>query len=111
MPSTTTPASRSSLTAWASSGATLPTMASEPPVVIIRSPVSMLSLIRNGTPWSGPRSPCCARSASSLAAISNASGLISMTDRSIGPAWSIAAIRCKYASHSPTLVHSRANAA
>ena len=55
MPRTTAPASRSRETMNASrAGAARPTSASDPAVVIIRSAVSMLSLMSTGTPCSGP---------------------------------------------------------
>ena len=41
----------------ASRGAIDPSSASEPAVVVLRSPVSTLSLIRTGMPCSGPRGP------------------------------------------------------
>src|SRR5437899_3745758 len=78
-PSTIAPASRSRSTMNASLGAIDPFRASDPAVVIIRSAVAMLSLIRIGTPCRGPRAPLLARSASSRSAIARASGLISMT--------------------------------
>ena len=46
----------------ASRGACDPSSASEPAVVFMRSPVSMLSLIRSGMPCSGPRAPFAWRS-------------------------------------------------
>ena len=67
-----------------------PSSASEPAVVAIRSAVSMLSLSSTGMPCSGPRGPFAFRSASSASAIASASGLVSMTERSCGPARSSA---------------------
>ena len=42
-----------------------PASAKEPAVVVMRSCVSMLSLMRIGMPWSGPRGPFDLRSRSS----------------------------------------------
>ena len=55
LPRITAPPSRSRSTRKASRAAIEPSSASEPAVVVIRSAVSMLSLIRTGTPCSGPR--------------------------------------------------------
>ena len=57
MPRITAPAARSRATTKASRGAIEPSSASDPAVVVILSPVSMLSLIRTGMPCSGPRGP------------------------------------------------------
>src|SRR5205085_11775983 len=54
-PRMTTPAARSRCTRNASAGAGCPSSASDPAVVCMRSAVSMLSLIRTGIPWRGPR--------------------------------------------------------
>src|ERR687885_739137 len=54
-PSSTAPAARSRSTMNASRGTVAPTRASEPAVVIILSPVAMLSLTSTGMPCSGPR--------------------------------------------------------
>ena len=96
-PSSTAPASRSRATRKASRGAGRPTSASEPAVVCIRSPVSMLSLMSTGIPCSGPRTRPCRRSASRAAAMASASGFTSITLRSVGPAASMAAMRARYA--------------
>ena len=77
----------------ASSGARRPANARDPAVVAIWSPVSMFALSTTGMPWSGPRGPLSCRSRSSAAAIASASGLISMIERSRGPARSISAMR------------------
>src|SRR4029453_9701146 len=57
LPRITAPAARSRSTMKASRDAIDPSGAGEPAVVIIRSAVSMLSLINIGTPGSGPRRP------------------------------------------------------
>src|SRR5262249_36765723 len=54
LPSRTAPAARRRAATWASRGAGAPSSASEPAVVCVRSPVSMLSLRRIGTPCKGP---------------------------------------------------------
>ena len=100
LPRITAPASRSRLTAWASAAGRAPSSASEPAVVSMRSAVPMLSLMRTGIPCSGPRTFPAARSASSFAAMSRASGLTSSTARSDGPCVSSASIRAMYFSHS-----------
>ena len=64
LPRITAPAARSCATTNASCVAIEPSSASDPAVVIIRSAVSMLSLIRIGMPCSGPRGPWRPRSAS-----------------------------------------------
>ena len=74
-PRITAPAARRRSTTNASRAAIDPSSASDPAVVIIRSAVSMLSLIRMGMPCSGPRGPLALRSASSASAIAPASGL------------------------------------
>src|SRR6266851_7930539 len=51
LPSRSMPAARRRATRGASAGAGTPTRASEPAVVCMRSPVSMLSLTRTGMPW------------------------------------------------------------
>src|SRR3954466_1276542 len=55
LPSRIAPAARSLAAMNASWSGTEPASASEPAVVVIRSAVSMLSLIRTGIPCSGPR--------------------------------------------------------
>src|SRR5262249_47588845 len=55
LPRITAPASRRRWTTKASFGGFDPASASDPAVVIMRSAVAMLSLIRIGMPWSGPR--------------------------------------------------------
>src|SRR5262249_13465032 len=61
-PSITAPAARSFAATNESFGGFEPTSASGPAVVIMRSAVAMLSLIRTGIPWSGPRGPLALRS-------------------------------------------------
>ena len=100
LPSTRAPASRSRRTTNASRWGRAPTSASEPAVVFIRSAVSMLSFTRTGMPCRGPRAPLERRSASSASATVRASGAISITDRSSGPARSRSSIRSRYASAS-----------
>src|SRR5580704_19095248 len=58
------PASRSFCATAASFDGLEPSRASDPAVVIILSPVSILSLISTGMPWSGPRTPLSLRSLS-----------------------------------------------
>src|SRR5882724_12834207 len=65
LPRITAPAARSRSTMNASFGGFAPASASDPAVVIILSAVAMLSLMRMGMPWSGPRGPRALRSASS----------------------------------------------
>jgi hypothetical protein len=72
-----------------------PTIASDPAVVIILSAVSMLSLIRTGMPWSGPRGPFSFRSLSRASAMLRASGLVSITLPSAGPFRSSAPMRAR----------------
>ena len=100
LPSTTAPASRSRTTTSASRSGTECSSARLPAVV--GSPAtSMLSLTRTGTPCSGPRTRPSARSASSAAARSRASGARQRIALTSG--FSVA-IRSRYASTSPTLV-------
>jgi hypothetical protein len=80
----TAPAWRSSLTTVASRRAPASASASEPAVVCWASPVAMLSFTRIGMPSSGRRA--FALRASSLVATTSASGLISRTALSCGPA-------------------------
>src|SRR5689334_19851341 len=75
LPSIKAPASRSFFATNASCAGFAPTSASEPAVVIMRSYVSMLSLIRIGIPCTGLRTPRSLRSRSSAVAIDSASGL------------------------------------
>src|SRR3954452_14326461 len=78
-PRMTAPAARSLATIAASRGTLLPDSAREPAVVSIVSFVAMLSLIRIGMPWSGPRTRPSLRSLSRRAAIARAAGFDSMT--------------------------------
>ena len=93
-PKITAPTSRSFCTMNASRGAIDPASASDPAVVIIWSCVSMLSLMRTGTPCSGPRSPL--GTPSSLAAICRALGFTSMTEFRAGPDLSNFSMRFRY---------------
>ena len=89
----TAPASRSFCATKESFAGREPTSASDPAVVCMRSAVSMLSLIRTGTPCSGPRAPLALRSWSSACAMARASGLSSITLLTAGPRRSISPIR------------------
>ena len=77
-PRSSAPASRNFATTYASRGTTDPKSIQLPAVVSILSFVAMLSLTRNGIPWSGPRTAPVARSASKAAAIVIKSGFSSM---------------------------------
>ena len=90
LPRITAPASRRRATRKASRVACTPSSASEPAVVLIRSPVARLSLMTSAVPCSPAR-----RSASSAAAIARASGFSSIRLLSRGPRRSIASIRCR----------------
>ena len=92
----TAPASRSFCATNESRGAMEAARASEPAVVCIRSAVSMLSLITTGMPWSGPRTFPSRRSRSRAAAISNASGFLSMIAFTPGPPASTSSMRARY---------------
>src|ERR1700733_4489045 len=61
-PRITAPAARNLRATKESLGGFEPTSASDPAVVIMRSAVSMLSLISTGMPCSGPRKPLALRS-------------------------------------------------
>ena len=89
------PASRNRCAMNESCGGIDPSSASDPAVVVIRSCVSMLSFSATGMPCSGPRGPLARRSSSSRSAISSASGLVSMTERSSGPCPSSASMRSR----------------
>src|SRR3984893_8351485 len=56
----------------------------------------MLSLIRIGMPWSGPRTPFALRSLLRSEAIDSASGLSSITDLIAGPCLSTSSMRSRY---------------
>ena len=73
-----------------------PTSARAPAVVSILSAVAMLSFNKTGMPWSGPRDRPAFRSSSRARAIMSASGLISWTERKVGPLRSMAWIRARY---------------
>src|SRR5947209_3605192 len=94
LPMMTAPAARNFAATPESCLAMFPTNANEPAVVIILSAVSMLSLIRTGTPCMGPRGPLALYSLSSESAMASASGLVSMTALMVR--LSISAMRCKY---------------
>ncbi len=68
------------------------------------SAVSILSLIRSGIPWRGPRSAPAFRSRSSASAAARAPGFVSITARSAGPRRSSRSTRSKYCSTSPRAV-------
>jgi hypothetical protein len=93
--STTAPAARSRCTSAASRGGAMPISAGEPALVCMRSAVAMLSFSTTGSPCSGPRRRPAVRSASSCSAMASASGLISSTLASRGPAASSAAMRAR----------------
>ncbi len=101
-------------------------MASEPAVVVMRSCVSMLSLMSTGMPCSGPRGPFAFRSLSRSLAIDSTSGFSSITELIAGPCLSISSMRSRYffasecavyfpdaipACNSPTVSSSSSNAA
>src|SRR5690348_11909174 len=85
LPRITAPALRSFAATVASRGAGAPSSASEPAVVGILSPVSILAFSKTGMPHNGPRSPAL-RCRSRWAAISIASGLNCSTELTRGPA-------------------------
>ena len=74
-------------------------------MVVIRSWVAMLSFRRMGIPWRGPLTCPASISRSRASAISRASGLVSMTLRSVGPWRSISSIRWRYISVISREVH------
>ena len=78
LPRMTAPAARSFCATIESFGGLEPTSASDPAVVIMRSAVAMLSLIRMGMPCNGPLGPLPLRSRSRSSAMEAASGFISM---------------------------------
>src|SRR6185503_17528671 len=96
LPRITAPASRNFFTTKESCAGCEPTRASEPAVVIMRSAVSILSLIKIGTPCKGPRMPFSLRSRSRASAIAMASGLTSITEFNLGPSLSMSSIRSRY---------------
>ena len=87
LPRISAPALRSRSTRPASRAAGASISASEPAVVSMWSPVSILSLSSTGMPYNGPRD--VVRFASSAPASSSASGLVSITARKVGPERSI----------------------
>ena len=89
----TAPAARSRATTAESRAATIPSSASEPAVVGIRSAVARLSFTTTGMPCSGPRSLPALRSRSRSAAIDTASGLVSISACNLGPWRSLASMR------------------
>ena len=80
LPRMIAPAARSRCTTNASAGAGMSASASEPALVLIRSPVSMLSLMRIGTPCSGPRILPAFRSASRRVGLGDGLG-VELDDR------------------------------
>jgi len=95
LPRMMAPASRSFFAMKASCGGIEPSSAYDPAVVVMRSCVSMLSLMRTGIPCIGPRVPRDFLSSSSDFAIAIASGLISRTARSAGPLRSMSSMRSR----------------
>ena len=95
-PRITAPAARNLCATKESFAGFDPTNANDPAVVIIRSAVSILSLINTGTPCSGPRGPLPLRSWSSASAIESASGFSSMIAFTAGPRLSISSMRARY---------------
>ncbi len=100
LPRITAPAARNFCATNESFAGFDPTSASDPAVVIMRSAVAMLSLIRTGMPCSGPRGPLFFRSRSSASAIASASGFISMIAFTAGPCLSTSSMRAEYFSTS-----------
>ena len=96
LPRMMAPACRSRSAIVESSRGRAPTSARAPAVVSILSAVAMLSFSKIGMPWSGPRTRLARRSSSSERAIATASGLISWTERKVGPLRSIAWMRVRY---------------
>src|SRR5215472_1344637 len=94
LPRITAPDARSFAATNESFGGLEPTSASDPAVVIMRSAVSMLSLIRTGMPCIGPRAPLALRSGSS-----------SITALTAGPCLSISLILAVYLSTSERAVN------
>src|ERR1700722_11717069 len=84
LPRTIAPAARRRAAIGASRPVTLSLSAREPAVVAMLSAVSILSLIRMGTPASGPWGLRAARAASACPAIAGASGLRVITACSRG---------------------------
>src|SRR5271165_5464205 len=105
LPRITAPARRNRCATKESLGGFEPTSASDPAVVIMRSAVSMLSLISTGMPCSGPRGPLALRSLSRASAIAGASGFISMIALTAGPRLSISSMRLVYFSTSDRAVN------
>ena len=83
------PAERSFATSDASRPVTLSFSASDPAVVAMGSAVSMLSLMRIGTPARGPDAAPDLRAMSARLACTMASGLTAMTPRSSGSSLAI----------------------
>src|SRR5882672_1834180 len=96
LPRITAPPARRFAATVESRKAGVPTSASDPALVCILSPVSMLSLSNTGMPCNGPSTMPCLRSASALRAMNSASGLSSITEFTPGPFWSRAMIRAMY---------------
>ena len=96
LPNNTAPALRNCTTIKASFEALLPANANDPAVVIILSPVLILSFIKTGIPCMGPLNLPAFLSASIFSAIARASGFTSITLFSPGPLLSISLIRFRY---------------
>ena len=96
LPNNTAPAFLNCAIIKASFFAILPFMARAPAVVIIVSPVLILSFTKTGMPCSGPLILPALRSLSMAAAMVNASLFISITAFKRGPALSSSAILLRY---------------
>ena len=95
-PRITAPAARNLIATNESLGGFEPTKASDPAVVIMRSAVSILSLIRIGIPCNRLRGPLALNSRSRSSAIAMASGFFSITAFTAGPVLSISSMRAPY---------------
>lgn len=96
LPRMMAPCARSPATSGLSRPVTLPARAWAPAVVARASAVSMLSLIRIGTPCREPRISPLALAASAASAAAMACGLMAITAFSWGPARSRRSMRSKY---------------
>src|SRR5258706_12150568 len=95
-PSNTAPLSLNCFMMKASLAALFPAISEAPAVVIILSPVLILSFIKTGMPCIGPRTLPAFLSPSITSAIANASGFNSIIVLIAGPFLSIASMRFKY---------------
>src|SRR5437588_8314515 len=105
LPMITAPASRRRLVTNESCGGIDPPSASEPAVVVMRSWVSMLSLMITGIPCRRPRVRPALRSLPISDAMCNASGFNSMTELIVGPSLSIERMRFRYFAVSESAVY------